>query len=384
MIEQELRRSFNSFWSQNGFEMHGGFPVATSDPTVMFVNAGITPYKPQMLSGAFIKPSALIQNCLRTHWGEASLYRFEMMSLIGMADRFQTAIDLMFEFLISKVGLYKGSLHCVCDPQDILLHSACTRWLEPDQFFYTKGNTDKYWTRWKFDEGSRMLGRGNTLVWRFEERAPCSERCDVWCTCNRYMSLGNFITVDCNFHRKAYFDIGFGFERLASIDVGGDTSLLPSRRPLNQEFGNRIGNREDGQEVANLMRAISLLIAEAVEPSNKRHGYILRRMIRIVINRMYSIDHATVHLRVEELLEVYRLCSGDPLLKSHADSMRSVFLAETYEYLGTISKRIRMGQSWMEIRSRTSQKSDISYLKNTFGLPMQEILALLKIAPTNS
>ena len=213
----QLETQFLRFSQNRGFRTLPSFPLVTDDPSVLFINAGITPFKPTMLGGEFLPTTAIVQRCLRTRWNTSELFRFDMLAFLGMVTHLHETVGHFFNFLTKEVGLPIANFHCVVNEQDTDLLNLISLYLPSKKIHHLNVNNQKYWVRWEFGCGEILTGRGLTLVWKFTNRSPCCTSCCIHCECNRFLPLGNIVDVLHKPTNCRYFDIGFGVERLTSL-----------------------------------------------------------------------------------------------------------------------------------------------------------------------
>ena len=374
----QLETQFLKFSQNRGFRTLPSFPLVTDDPSVLFINAGITPFKPTMLEGKFLPTTAIVQRCLRTRWNTSGLFRFEMLAILGMASRLHEATAHFWDFLTEEIGLSLSNLHCVANEQDTDLLNLISPYLPDQKIHYLNANNHKYWVRWEFGYGEILTGRGLTLVWEFTSCSTCCTTCCIHCECNRFLPLGNIVDVLHAPTGYRYFDIGFGVERLTSLFHNGDVYFIDTFQVPINKFCDLGIDMEIAKSLTNLYSSIILLIDEGVLPSNKKSGYILRKMIRCIVELLYVDPYEIVIESVKQATKCY-LSLTDSRRDSSAEVFLSVIIDECVLYIKNIDRQTQMAKKFLRRKDKVLEVEDLyAQLKNTFGLPRIVINSLLQ------
>jgi alanyl-tRNA synthetase len=364
----QLKTHFLNFSQDQGFRSLPSFPLVTDDPSILFINAGITPFKPIMLQGKLLPDTAIVQRCLRTRWNASGLFRFEMLAILGMASRLPDAVTHFFDFLTKEIDLPISNLHCVVNEQDTDLLNLISLYLPDQKIYHLNTNNHKYWVRWEFGYGEILTGRGLTLVWEFTNRRPCCTTCCIYCECNRFLPLGNIVDVLHTPTKCRYFDIGFGVERLTSLFYDGDVFSIDTFKASIDEICKLGIDVEIAQSLTNLYSSIALLIEEGVLPSNKKSGYVLRKMIRCVVELLYIEPYDLVFESVTVATNCY-LNLIDNCSDSHRKTFLSVITDECVLYIKSIDRGKQMAKKFLMEKEEIPVENLYSEIRNTFGLP---------------
>lgn len=379
----QLETQFLNFSQSRGFRTLPSFPLVTDDPSVLFINAGITPFKPIMLQGKLLPDTAIVQRCLRTRWNASGLFRFEMLAILGMASRIHDAAAHLFNFLTKEISLPISNLHCVANEQDTDLLGLVSLYLPDQQIHPLNANSHKYWVRWEFGYGEILTGRGLTLVWEFMNRSPCSKTCSIHCECQRFLPLGNIVDVLHSPTGCRYFDIGFGVERLISLFYDGELYAIDTLQASIEEFCKLGMDVEMAQSLTNLYSSITLLIEEGVLPSNKKSGYVLRKMIRCIVEWLYIEPYTliieSVMAATNRYLNLMINCQD-----SHRKTVIAVITDECTLYIKNIARGKHLVRKFLMEKKDIPVENLYSEIKNTFGLPRIVIDNLLTQFGLNS
>jgi alanyl-tRNA synthetase len=374
MLPVEIKDRCLAFWARHGCRVVPSFPLLHDDGSVYFVNAGITPFKAHMLSGGPLPLTAVLQRCLRTRWDSAGGFRFEMMTVVGMAEALPTVSALLFRLLEEELGLDRERLHCVLDLTETRLRGL-TGPLPPARLHHQSGNNEALWTRWEFGYGDRLAGPGLTLVWDLGAERACGESCEASCACGRHLPLGNIVVVENPGAQRAYFDVGFGVERLASIFHGGLTGAFdPLRSALAASAVLPLPEREAAR-LADCHAAVCLLVEEGLRPEGKGAGYVLRKLVRTMYDCVSGQAPGDAVAALAGLVSELLLAAEPPLADSLRSAVSAMIEAEAHSYAESIARAVPRARQLLS-RSKLSEGDLRLRLRDTYGLPAAEIDAL--------
>lgn len=297
---QEIKAMLLQYHRERGYKIFRSFPLVSDDPTIMFVNATITPFKSWFTNpDEEPKNYALIQRCFRIG-GANELDSvgvnpychtfFEMFGSGTFALSHMEAIQYLLE-LLDILGLEKQRLYFTI-PNDSKFKSSLTINSIGQSHIFTLENNGVFWQEWRFGEFG-PVGKGLTVIYsRSEEKVQSIGQMAT--DPDRFVELLNLIYV---YGQEAQdgkavpvpnpgFDLGLGIERLAAVLQGCDNYQINTIRPFVEivvNFFRSQGYNLD-ETVTRILtdhfRAICVLIDEGLKPSNKKHGYALRKLIR--------------------------------------------------------------------------------------------------------
>jgi len=308
LIVQEIKTTLLKFHKDRGYRLFESFPLVSVDPTVMFVNATITPFKSWFTDGS-IRPDnyALIQGCLRMG-GASKLnvvginpYYFTFFEMFGSGTFYIThdeAVSYLLE-LLSVFGIEKDHLYFTIPASKEFYAALKNSRIEEARIFQLTEN-NYFWQEWKFGVPG-PVGHGLTVIFsRSLEKAESVEQ--LANDQDRYVELLNLIHV----HSQSLpdgelipianpgFDLGVGIERLAAVLQGCDSYHIDATLPLVQAVNDFLSDQKGKPDdtVARIctdhFRAIYILLAQGLLPSNKGHGYVLRKLMRRFLETVWS------------------------------------------------------------------------------------------------
>ncbi|MCW3104419.1 MAG: alanine--tRNA ligase [Bacteroidetes bacterium] len=333
MESSKVRQTFLDFFKSKGHEIVTSAPmVVKNDPTLMFNNSGMAPFKDLFLGNAPIKfpRVADTQKCLRVSGKHNDLEEvgvdtyhhtmFEMLGNWSFGDYFKKeAITWAWELLTDVYKIDKTRLYVT------VFEGSTEDGLGFDQEAYDI---------WKqFIPEERIL-RGNKKdnFWEMGDTGPCGPCSEIHYDGRTEEEIAKvpgasrvnnddpqvieiWNNVFMEFERKAngslhklpkqHVDTGMGFERLVRVLQGKqsnyDTDVFsPVIGKLEELSGHRYKpeNEEEHKKqliiniamrvIADHIRAISFSIADGQLPSNTGAGYVIRRILRRAIRYGYQ------------------------------------------------------------------------------------------------
>jgi len=412
MTSKEIRAAFLSFFKDKGHRIVPSAPmVLKNDPTLMFTNAGMNPFKDIFLGNRKPDSSRVTdtQKCLRVTGKHNDLEEvghdtyhhtmFEMLGNWSFGDYFKKeAIEWAWEFLTVSMKL---------DPERIFVTV-----FEGDEKDGVERDEEAAEIWGKLLSPTRILdGSKKDNFWEMGETGncgPCSEvHIDLRDEGDRnkvggaklvnkdhplVIEIWNLVFIQYN--RKVngqldnlpqkHVDTGMGFERLCMALQGKksnyDTDVFqPIISTLAKNTGHDYG--EDHMSdvamrvVADHLRAISFSIADGQLPSNNKAGYVIRRILRRAVRYGFTyLDQKEpfMHSLVPSLISTM----GDsfPELAAQQELIQKVIREEELSFLATLETGMRLLDDLVE-KAKESNSKEISgkeafSLYDTFGFPL--------------
>lgn len=410
MNGSELRKSFLEYFQERG---HAIVPssslVPQHDPTLLFTNAGMVPFKRVFLGEErrdYVR-AASVQRCVRAggkhndleNVGRTARHHtfFEMLGNFSFGDYFKEgAIQFAWDFLTGRVGLPKDRFFATIYRDDEeafeLWHKAIGLKKSRIRRF---GEEDNFWTMGE----TGPCGPCSELVYDQGSAFGCGKvDCDVGCDCDRYLEIWNLVFMQYEKGPsgkveplpKPSIDTGMGLERLAAVVAGVatnyDTDLFrPLFDGLEEWVGRPYGEEETKvsfQVIADHVRAITFLINDGVLPSNEGRGYVLRRIMRRAARHGKLLGlHEPFLFRLSTVV-VSTMGSVYPELQGSEEHIAKVIRAEEERFLETLDRGLRVLSG--EIEQLKKQKKgrlpgEIAFqLYDTYGFPLDLTETILK------
>lgn len=377
METSEIRRRWLDFFSRNGHTVVPSASLLLDDPNLLFVNAGMVPFKPYFLGqeSAPYDRATSVQKCVRTQdieeVGKTSRHGtfFQMNGNFSFGDYFKEgAIGLAWELVTTPqdqggFGLDGDRLWpTVLDGDD----EALGIWHEqigvPLERIVRRGLADNYWSM-------GVPGPGGPCSEIFYDRGPeygpdGGPAVDE----DRFMEFWNLVFMQEELsavRSKTDFDVtgplpkknidtGMGLERIASILQGVDNMyeidevypvLERAATMTGKRYGEHSGHSAGSSHpddvrlrvVADHVRSSLMLIGDGVTPGNEGRGYVLRRMLRRAVRSMRLLGYEDPCL--PELLPVSleRMEKSYPELRTDWDRISQTAYAEEEAFRRTLS-----------------------------------------------
>jgi len=303
----KIKDALIEFHEKRGYKIFGSFPLVTDDPTVLFTNATITPFK-HWFADPSAKPQnyALIQRCVRMG-GASELdvvainpYYFSSFEMFGsgmFSVDVEEAVTYLFE-LLNVLEIEKERLYFTVPTTGQFRVALINNGVRETRIFPITQN-DIFWQEWRFGEPG-PVGHGLSVIFsRSAERAHSVNQIAV--RSEEFVELLNLIQVhsqtlpDGRMAIAAHpgFDLGIGIERLATVLQGCNSYQIDTIQPLVQTvlkfLLKKVGRTDEvtARICTDHLRTICLLLNEGLKPSNKRHGYVLRKLIRRLLERIW-------------------------------------------------------------------------------------------------
>ena len=302
----DIRRSFLDYFAGEGHHIEPSAPlVPFNDPTLMFVNAGMVPFK-NVFTGLEKRPystAASSQKCVRAGGKHNDLDNvgftarhhtfFEMLGNFSFGDYFkEQAIHHAWNLVHKTWGLPAEKLTATVYHTD---DEAFDLWRRisglPESRIIRIPTSDNFWSMGDtgpcgpcseifYDHGEHIRGGppgspeedGDrfveiwNLVFMQYEQLPGGERVDL---------------------PRPSIDTGMGLERVAAVLQGVpdnyDTDTFKALIAASVELTGvpaDEAHKASHRVIADHLRASSFLVADGVLPSNEGRGYVLRRIMR--------------------------------------------------------------------------------------------------------
>jgi alanyl-tRNA synthetase len=302
----EIRSAFLDYFAQHQHRVVASAPlVPQDDPTLLFVNAGMVPFK-NVFTGAETPPSpraASSQKCVRAGGKHNDLDNvgyttrhhtfFEMLGNFSFGDYFKEgAIDLAWRLISREFKLDKDRLLVTGYAED---DDAAALWKKiagfPDEKILRIATSDNFWSMG--DTGP--CGPCSEIFWdhgpEIAGGPPGSPEEDG----DRFVEIWNLVFMQFDQGPggvrtplpKPSIDTGMGLERIAAVLQGVhdnyDIDLFKTLIAASVELTGVKAegeNAADHRVIADHLRSSSFLIADGVSPSNEGRGYVLRRIMR--------------------------------------------------------------------------------------------------------
>jgi alanyl-tRNA synthetase len=399
LTTQEIRDEFMRFFVARGHRAVPSSPlVPIDDPTLLFTSAGMVQFKPMFADPAKAEypRAASVQKCFRATDLERvghtprHLSFFEMLGNFSFGDYFKReAITWAWEFVIDVLKMDAEKLWASVYLED---DEAATLWEKevglPRSRIVRLGKKDNFWGP---AGATGACGPSSEIYMDLGPAYGCKQPdCKPGCECDRYQEFWNLVFPQFNMDEtgtlhplpKPGIDTGMGLERLAQLLQGKESVFFTDEfvplREAAMDLAPRVDLDHPKHQIAlNVIsehaRAITMLFAEGVYPSNEGRGYVARRILRRAARRgkVLGLDEPFLYkltgVVVDEFDAIY------PELELARDRIAKVTRAEETRFLETLEAGIRRFEDVAE-KTRSRKQTVISgadafTLYDTHGFP---------------
>ena len=408
MKSDKVRQEFLNFFASKTHKVVPSAPmVIKNDPTLMFTNAGMNPFKEFFLGNT--KPTSKritdTQKCLRVSGKHNDLEEvgidtyhhtfFEMLGNWSFGDYFKKeAIEWAWELLTE---VYK------IDPNKIyvtIFEGSPKEGIERDMEAYNF---------WKaiLPEERILSGNKNDNFWEMGEQGPCGPCSEIHVDIRsdeekakiqgsnlvnqdhpQVIEVWNLVFIE--FNRKAdgsleelpqkHVDTGMGFERLCMVlqnttsnyDTDVFTPLIREIETLtNSKYGVSENTDRAIRVIADHLRTVYFAIADGQLPSNSGAGYVIRRILRRAIRYGFTfLDQKKpfIYRLVKTLSE--QMGTVFPELIKENQLAFNVIREEENSFLKTLDQGLYLLETILtNSKSKKIEGSKAFELYDTFGFP---------------
>ena len=344
----DIRRAFLDYFAANDHLPVQSAPlVPYNDPTLMFVNAGMVPFK-NVFTGLETPPApraASSQKCVRAGgkhndldnvgYTARHLTLFEMLGNFSFGDYFkERAIELAWGLVTGELGLAKDRLTVTVYHTD---DEAWDLWKKiaglPDERIIRIPTKDNFWAM----GADGPCGPCSEIFWDHGPDVPGGPPGSPDEDGDRFVEIWNLVfmqylqendTIVGDLPRPS-IDTGMGLERIATVLQGVHNVFeTDTFRALIEASEDMAGAKAEGEAlashrvIADHLRSTSFLIADGVLPSNEGRGYVLRRIMRRAMRHAHLLGakdplmHRLVPALVSEMGQAYpELGRAQPLIE---------------------------------------------------------------------
>ncbi len=402
----EIRRAFLDYFEEQGHTFVPSAPlVPHGDATLLFVNAGMVPFKDTFL-GLEKRPyvrATTSQKCMRVSGKHNDLEEvgpsprhhtfFEMLGNFSFGDYFKRrAIHFAWDCLTIVYGI----------PGDLLVATV----------FHDDEEALQVWRDEIGLPAGRIMRMGEkTNFWSMGDTGPCGPTSELhydWgqaaCTCGlpncsvaldngcgRWLEVWNLVFMQYNQDADGTrtllpqpgVDTGMGLERLVSVIQGAranyDTDLF---RPIMLRVQELL-NHTDEQMAAHVVayrviadhaRAITFLIADGVVPGNEGRSYILRLVLRRAARYGRLLGFTDPFLARVSRTVIHLMGDAYPELREREEIVLSTIQHEEERFLRTLDVGLDLLESMIDAvkaNDHTVLPGDEAFrLWDTYGFPL--------------
>ncbi|KQN07757.1 alanine--tRNA ligase [Sphingomonas aurantiaca] len=392
----DIRRGFLDYFGSQGHQIVPSAPlVPQNDPTLMFVNAGMVPFK-NVFTGLESRPyttATSSQKCVRAGGKHNDLDN------VGYTARHHTFFEMLGNFSFGEYFKEQAITHA---------WTLLTKeWgLSPDKLTATVYHTDdEAFDLWKKIAGLpehriiRIPTKDN--FWSMGDNGPCGPCSEIFYDHgdhipggppgspdedgDRFVEIWNLVFMQYEQENaeivgnlpKPSIDTGMGLERIAAVMQGvtdnydTDTfkALIAASGALTHTATNG-ANTASHRVIADHLRTAGFLVADGVLPANEGRGYVLRRIMRRAMRHAHILGakeplmHRLVPALVTEMGAAYpELSRARPLIEATLQQ-------EETRFRQTLDKGLKLLDEATAEMTEGTLAGDVAFkLYDTYGFP---------------
>lgn len=401
----DVRQSFLEFFKSKGHEIRPSAPLTPDDPTLLFTNAGMVPFK-DIFTGKSKRPNppriATSQLCMRAGGKHNDLENvgftrrhqtlFEMLGNFSFGDYFkEDAIKFAYEFLTQILKIEEKKLFVSVHEKD---SEAFEIWQQivPKERIKKMGDEDNFWEMGEVG----ACGYSSEIYYDQGDEFNSSE--DYFGgQGDRFLEIWNLVFMEFERHKDGSLtplpnkniDTGLGLERISAILEGKKSNFdthffTPLIREV-EAITNKKYSYEGGESfrvIADHARSTTFLLSQGVTFHKEGRGYVLRKILRRAVRHGYLLNlrepflYKITHKVVEIMSQTY------PYLKEKSELISALCFDEESKFFQTIERGIELFNR--EILALKQTKSvilsgEVAFkLYDTYGFPLDLTIDMLR------
>lgn len=412
METAEIRRRFLAHFETAGHTVVPSAPLLFDDPNLLFVNAGMVPFKPYFL-GQETPPfptATSVQKCVRTldieEVGKTTRHGtfFQMNGNFSFGNYFKAgAIEHAWGLITGSVAdgglgfdpatIWVTVLHSDTESRDLWKKIAGL----PDERIQNRGLLDNYWHMGVPGPGGPC---SEIYVDRGAQYGPDGgPEADE----DRFLEIWNLVFMQeeiADVRAKDEFEVvgplphqnidtGMGLERVAYLLQGKENmyeidEVFPVISKAEELTGRRYGDDPVDdvrfRVIADHVRSGLMLIGDGVTPGNESRGYVLRRLLRRAVRSMRLLGYDDPALPALLPVSQERMRSSYPELETDFARISQIAYAEEEAFRQTLGK----GTQIFDLHARdakdggrTGLSGEAAFtLHDTYGFPIDLTLEM--------
>ena len=394
MKTKQIRKTYFDYFISKDHELvDSGSLIPQNDPSLLFTNAGMVPFK-DVLLGVEKRPytrAVSSQRCLRVGGKHNDLENvgytarhhtfFEMLGNFSFGDYFKReAIEFAWDLLTNKYSLPADKLWVTVFKDDdeseaiwkeeIGIPADRISRLDEEENFWTMGDTGPCGpcSEIYYDHGPEVKG------------SPPAMGANPG---DRFIEIWNLVFAQFDRSKDGTLsplpnpcvDTGMGLERMAAVLQGKhnnfETDLFA---PLIKEAASICGTKDLNDPslkvIADHLRASAFLVADGISPSNEGRGYVLRRIIRRALRHADKLGSKQPVLSSMVPTLVKQMSNAYPILKKNSKLIKANILQEEEQFASTLVQGMGLLKEEVKnLKGKTIKGELIFRLYDTYGFP---------------
>jgi len=392
----DIRKEFLKFFESKGHKVYPSASLVPDDPTLLFTNAGMVPFKPIFI-GEKEPPNppraTSCQLCMRAGGKHNDLENvgytarhhtlFEMLGNFSFGDYFkEEAIAYAWEFVTEILKLPKERLWITIHESDDEAGKIWEKYVPKDRIV-KMGDKDNFWqmgdtgpcgpcSEIHFDQGADKFNSPEDYLGGEGDR---------------FLEIWNLVFMQYNRDEKGNLtplpkpsiDTGMGLERITAIKEGVTSNYETSIfKPLINKVAEITGKEyftdkrgASHRVIADHIRAVSFLLAHGVRFDREGRGYVLRRILRRGVRHGYLLGmkepfmYKIVDTLAQQMKEPY------PYLEEKKESIKEAIKIEEERFFETIDKGMELFKEELSKTNGEIFSGEVAFkLYDTYGFPL--------------
>ena len=394
MKAKQVRKTYIDYFRSKGHELvDSDSLVPQNDPSMLFTNAGMVPFK-DVLLGVEKRPytrAVSSQRCLRVGGKHNDLENvgytarhhtfFEMLGNFSFGDYFKKeTIAFAWELLTENYSIPADKLWITVFKDD---DESETIWREdigvPAERISRLDEEDNFWTMGDtgpcgpcseiyYDHGPEIEG------------SPPAIGSDPG---DRFVEIWNLVFTQFDRSQDGSLsplpspcvDTGLGLERMAAVLQGKhstfETDLFtPLIKDAAKICGTKDLNNPSLKVISDHLRASAFLVADGVSVSNEGRGYVLRRIIRRALRHADKLGAEKPVMSSMVPTLVKQMSDAYPILKKNSALIQANILQEEEQFASTLVQGMSLLKEEVKnLKGKTISGELIFKLYDTYGFP---------------
>ena len=394
MKAKQVRKTYIDYFRSKGHELvDSDSLVPQNDPSMLFTNAGMVPFK-DVLLGVEKRPytrAVSSQRCLRVGGKHNDLENvgytarhhtfFEMLGNFSFGDYFKKeTIAFAWELLTENYSIPAEKLWITVFKDD---DESETIWREdigvPAERISRLDEEDNFWTMGDtgpcgpcseiyYDHGPEIEG------------SPPAIGSDPG---DRFVEIWNLVFAQFDRSQDGSLsplpspcvDTGLGLERMAAVLQGKhsnfETDLFtPLIKDAAKICGTKDLNNPSLKVISDHLRASAFLVADGVSVSNEGRGYVLRRIIRRALRHADKLGAEKPVMSSMVPTLVKQMSDAYPILKKNSALIQANILQEEEQFASTLVQGMSLLKEEVKnLKGKTISGELIFKLYDTYGFP---------------
>ena len=390
----DVRAEFLNYFEQKGHTLTPSSPLVPDDATLLFVNAGMVPFK-SIFTGEIPIPNppraVSCQTCIRAGGKHNDLDNvgytarhhtfFEMLGNFSFGDYFkEEAIANAWEFITEVLKLPKEKLWVTVYTSD---DEAEKLWLRhvPLERIKRFGDADNFWQMG--DTGP--CGPCSEIFYDQGEEHFNSKEDYLGGEGDRFLEIWNLVFMQYEKSKdgtlaplpKPSIDTGMGLERVVAVCEGVQSNYDSSQfMPIINEVAKLCGKKYEYKTgasyrvIADHIRSTMFLLAQGTSFDREGRGYVLRRIMRRAVRHGYLLGIREPFMY--KLIDVVNSLIGEqyPYLIEKKDVLAEQIRLEEERFLSTIASGLELFEAELK-NTKDIFSGEVAFkLYDTCGFPL--------------